>query len=190
VDCQRFQIGAGQRDRFGLPSDQPVVLMVSALEATKRVSMGIEAVSRIRGAYLIVAGDGPLRGEIDRVAETLLPNRFKRLLVRPEDMPLLYQSADVFLHLSKIESFGNVYLEAMSSGVPIVAHDSPRTRWIVGDGEYLGPTDYPSDIAGRIENATRERSDRMKGRALRATEFSWTNIAKKYQVFLREVLER
>jgi glycosyltransferase involved in cell wall biosynthesis len=187
VDCERFQIGAGQRARFGLPAEEPVVLMVSALEPTKRVSMGIEAVSRIPGAHLIVAGDGPLRGEIDRLANRLLPARFKRLLVRPEEMPILYQSADVFLHLSKIESFGNVYLEAISSGLPIVAYDSPRTRWIVGENEYLTSCDNPDDIARQIELAKEERSNNKQVRALRAREFSWRKVAEKYKAFLHEV---
>ena len=189
VDCERFKIDHARRDKFGLPADRLVVLMVSALDSTKRVSTGIEAVSRIPNAHLIVAGDGPLRREIDEQAARLLPDRFTRSLIAPENMPTLYQSADVFLHLSKVESFGNVFLEAMSCGLPIVGHDSPRTRWIVGEDEYLTPADDPDVIAKQIELSRNECSQKKQVRVMRASEFSWQNVAKQYQTFLRDVIE-
>jgi glycosyltransferase involved in cell wall biosynthesis len=70
-------------------------------------------------------------------------------------MPALYRSADVFLHLSKEESFGNVFLEAMACGLPIVGHDSPRLRWIVGDDEFLLDTESLPEVASAIERARR-----------------------------------
>jgi len=97
--------------------------MVSALIPSKRAEIGIEAVSQIPGAHLVVAGDGPLRQASDELAARLMPGRFTRLSLTPERMPALYQSADVFLHLSKAESFGNVYIEAMACGLPIVGHE-------------------------------------------------------------------
>jgi glycosyltransferase involved in cell wall biosynthesis len=189
VDCEHFKIAPTRKDKFGLPEDRLVVLMVSALDPTKRVSTGIEAVSRVPNAYLIVAGDGPLRKEIDEQAARILPGRFTRSLIAPEDMPALYQSADVFLHLSKVESFGNVFLEAMSSGLPIVAHDTPRTRWIVGDEEYLLRADDPDEIAAQVELATTEPFRKKQLRMMRATDFSWQNVAKRYQAFLGEVIK-
>ena len=111
--------------------------MVSALIPTKRVEAGIDAVSRIPGAHLVVAGNGPLQRAVEATAARLMPDRFTLLSVPAHQMPSLYQSADVFLHLSKDKSFGNVFLEAMACGLPVVGHDSPRLRWIVGDNEFL-----------------------------------------------------
>ena len=105
VDCNRFKPGPMQRGKFGIPEGGFVVLMVSALDPTKRVAQGIEAVSKIPEAYMVVAGDGALRDEIDGLAAKLIPGRYKRFQVASERMPLLYQSADLFLHLSQIESF-------------------------------------------------------------------------------------
>ncbi len=79
IDCARFQPGPPQRAAFGLPSERLIVLMVSALIPTKRVECGIEAVSRIPGAHLVVAGDGPLRSTIENTAAHLLPGRFSLL---------------------------------------------------------------------------------------------------------------
>jgi glycosyltransferase involved in cell wall biosynthesis len=187
VDGNRFKLTPVRKQEFNFPEDRLVVLMVSALDPSKRVNAGIEAVSKIADAHLVVAGDGPLRREIDSIADKLLPGRFTRLLVEPERMPALYQSADVFLHLSKVESFGNVFLEAMATGLPIVGYDSPRSKWIVGHDEYLFADDDPDLVAAQIERAFNECPTKKQIRALRATDFSWSNIALKYRTFLREV---
>jgi glycosyltransferase involved in cell wall biosynthesis len=188
VDCERFGLASPQRQEFSLPENRFVVLMVSALDATKRVDLGIEAVSQIPGAHLVVAGDGPLRDEIDALALKLIPGRFTRLMVKPERMPALYQSSDVFLHLSKVESFGNVFLEAMACERPIVGHDSPRTRWIVGPDEYLVSGDDPVLVAAQISCARNDCSSNKQARIRRAAEFSWSNVAQQYRTFLREIV--
>jgi glycosyltransferase involved in cell wall biosynthesis len=188
VDCDRFCLGAAQRQEFGLPTDRLVILMVSALDGNKRVGMGIEAVSRIPNAHLVVAGDGPLRQEIDASAARLLPGRFTRLTVPAAKMPTLYRSADVFLHLSKEESFGNVYIEALACGLPIVAHDSPRLRWIVGDDEFLLDTKDHIAVARHIELARDAPPGRRQARAKKAAAFAWPKIAAMYQKFIYEVV--
>ncbi len=188
ADTSRFCLGSKQREQFGLPPDSLVVLMVSALIPSKRVGLGIEAVSQIPGAHLVVAGDGPLRQEIDEAASRLLPGRFSRITLSPEQMPALYQSADVFLHLSKQEAFGNVYVEAMACGLPVVAHDSARLRWIVGDDEFLLEAENPADIARNIELAGKISPSRQNSSAKKAAAYAWTNIATSYREFLQDVI--
>jgi glycosyltransferase involved in cell wall biosynthesis len=188
VDCDRFRLGTAQRKVFGLPERGPVVLMVSALVSGKRVGAGIAAVSRIADAHLLVAGDGPLRHDIDALASRLLPGRFTRVTVAPEQMPALYQSADVFLHLCKEESFGNVYVEALACGLPVVAHDSARVRWIVGDSEFLTDTENEAAIAQHIVRASEASPARRQERANRAQEFAWPKIGQMYRRFLQDVM--
>jgi len=188
VDCNRFTLGPAQREEFGFPKDRLIVLMVSALISSKRVEYGIEAVSRIRDAHLVVAGDGPLREEIDASGARLLPGRFTRLSVSPERMPSLYRSADVFLHLSHEEAFGNVFLEAMACGLPVVAHESPRLRWIVGDDEFLTDTENPAAIIRQIELARDASPAQGQKRSMKAAAFSWARIAGMYRNFLQEVV--
>ena len=188
VDCDRFQPGAAHRQEFGLPTDRLTVLMVSALIPTKRVEIGIEAVSRLPGACLVVAGDGPLRQSIDVLAARLLPNRFRRLSLAPERMPQLYRSADVLLHLSKDEAFGNVFIEAMACGLPVVACNSPRARWIVGDDEYLFDTMDPLTIAQHLERAHQAPRSQRQVRVKKAAGFSWSRIGNMYHEFLEEVV--
>src|SRR4029077_19427559 len=122
---------------FGLPEKGVIVLMVSALVESKRVLEGMRVVARIPDAMLVVAGDGPLRDQFDALGNELMPGRFRRLLLPSEQMPDLYRSADAFLHPTLHESFGNVYVEAMAVGLPVVAHDYEVTRWIFGDHPNL-----------------------------------------------------
>lgn len=188
IDCSRFNPGTGAREKFGLPHDKMVVLMASALIPSKRVEAGIEAVSRIPDAHLAVAGNGPLRLAIEAAAAQMLPQRFTLLSVRSADMPELYRSADVFLHLSKRESFGNVYLEAIASGLPVVGHDSAHLRWVVGDGEFLVDTEIPDAVSAAIVAAGREDHRKIAVRVARATQYSWHEIGVHWREFIEEIV--
>lgn len=203
VDLSRFQHGAGDGERFGFPAEKKIILMVSAFIESKRVLDGIRAVSKMDDAYLVVAGDGPLRDEGQALADRLMPGRFQRISLAAEDMPALYQSADAFLHLSQVESFGNVFLEAWASGLPIVAHDSERLRWILGDYGQLCDTEnqaalleslkkalvFQKDHTGREDNSKRSRDrkkDQRDGAEADINRFAWSNIAQEYRNFIEQ----
>lgn len=188
VDCTRFSPGLAQRHEFGLPPNRLIVLMVSALIPSKRVNTAIEAVSRVSNAHLVVAGDGPLRQAIDAAAAKLLPGRYTRLSVAPEKMVDLYRSANVFLHLSKVEPSSLACVEALACGLPIVAHDLPQLRYIVGDDEFLIDTENPVIVAEQIERARNAAFVESKRRSMKAAALSWTNIAAMYRSFLEEVV--
>jgi glycosyltransferase involved in cell wall biosynthesis len=158
--------------------------MVSALIESKRVLDGIHAVARVPGAHLVVAGDGHLRGEAEALAGSLLPGRFTRITLTAAEMPALYRSADAFLHMSLHESFGNVFVEAMASGLPIVGHDTPRLRWIVGEGPFLCDTREPAALGASLKAAL----DHGPGDAAIGVErFAWPAIGAEYDRFLRDI---
>jgi len=184
TDLARFAPGPAERARLGLPQNGPIVLMVSAFIASKRVADGIRAVAAVPHAHLVVAGDGALRDDVDALAATLLPGRFTRLTVTPADMPALYRSADAFLHMSLLESFGNVFVEAMACGLPIVGHDTPRLRWIVGDDEHLVDTQDLPAVGAAITAALASRTDREAQRLARARRFGWDAIGTQYRSFI------
>ena len=189
VDIARFSPGPPARERFGLPAGVPLVLMVSALIPSKNVGTGVEAVAAVPGAHLVVAGDGPLREEVRRQAEQLLPGRYHQLRVAPDAMPDLYRSADAFLHLSRDESFGNVYVEAMACGLPVVAYDLPRTRWIVGNAAFLAPDRGTAELIAALGRGL-AAAGRCDAAVARAQDFSWRRVAGLYRDFLGQVVER
>jgi len=188
VDNERFQPGIAARGEFGLPDGKLLVLMVSALIPNKRIEFGIEAVSRIPDAHLVVAGDGPLRDSISSMAAERLPGRFTLLSVSPERMPKLYQAADVFLQASIDEPFPLVFLEAMACGLPIVGHDRDRVRWFVGDEEYLADMNEPAAIAQAIQQAYGSKEAGRSRRVERAASFSWRRVAEMYRGFFQEII--
>jgi glycosyltransferase involved in cell wall biosynthesis len=187
VDLTRFRSGTAQGDRFGFPASGPVILMVSALIASKNVAEGIAAVANIPHANLVVAGDGPLRHDLNKLARELLPGRYRQLTVPAADMPALYRSADAFMHLSTDESFGNVFVEAMASGLPIVAYDTPRTRWVVGDHAFFADGREALPVAiGAALDLPRGAAAEMRERA---QTFGWPAIAALYNDFFSELLQ-
>jgi glycosyltransferase involved in cell wall biosynthesis len=188
VDIARFTPGPSERKRLGLPEKGRIVLMVSALIASKNVDEAVRAVAQLPDATLVVAGDGPLRDEIRSMAEQVLPNRYMQVSVPPEDMPALYRSADAFLHLSRDESFGNVFVEALASGVPVVAYDLPRTRWIVGDEAVLAKSQTTEAIAAALAQALSESRNKRDSQVTRAAQFDWSVVAVQYREFLQQVV--
>jgi glycosyltransferase involved in cell wall biosynthesis len=86
--------------------------------------------------------------------------------------------------MSLFESFGNVFVEAMASGLPIVGHDTSRLRWIVGDGAFLCDTQSPPALGAALSAAI-ERGRKEADPA--AARFGWPIIAKQYDRFLREL---
>ena len=187
VDPARFNPGSQRKAELGLPTDRPVVLMVSALEPGKRVIEAMRAMADVPGAALVVAGGGPLRDEIDRLAAEILPGRFMRATFRHEQMPDLYRSADLFLHTKIQESFGNVYIEALSCGVPIVAHDDEVTRWILGDHASLVNTKSQAALTAAIVKALNTRRPDAAAADWAHQRYSWEAVAGKYLDFLSEV---
>lgn len=217
IDSCRFRPGMQERSRFGFPEGKVVVLMVSAMTAAKRVFEGLRSVAQLGDAFfLAVAGEGPLAGEFDTLANRLLPGRAMRLSVSPEQMPCLYRSCDVFLHMSVDEAFGNVFLEALSSGLPVVAHDCENTRWIFGNEDwrirgrfqaekqpcdenvraYLVDTEKAEEVVEALMQASRVADGLSKAQFSKAQEsrhafvasrFSWDRSAEAYAEFLKEV---
>lgn len=190
VDTNKFCPGSNQRAALGLPDTAAVVLIVSALIESKHVDQGIAAVAAIDDPFLVIAGDGPLRAEIDELCAKALPGRHRRVTLPAARMPDLYRSADVVLHVSRNESFGNVYLEALCSGVPIVAHDYSLTRWILGD--HPGLVDTNEEFA--VIEAVRRALDAGRPAAAPligpgSTRFAWPRIARQYHDFLVEVVD-
>lgn len=186
VDLGRFHPGKGERARLGLPENGRIVLMVSAFIETKRVADGIRAVAGLPDTHLVVAGDGPLRQEAQDLAQKLMPGRFHRISLSADAMPALYRSADAFLHMSLLESFGNVFLEAWASGLPIIAHDTERLRWILGDdAPWLCDTTDQAALSQALQAAL-AAAPVPPGEDLQ--RFGWPEIARQYRRLITDTL--
>lgn len=189
VDLTRVSPGPGNPAEFGLPAGPRLVLMVSALIESKMVGAGIDAVSRLPDVHLVVAGDGPLRDALRAQADRRMPGRYHNFTVASDQMPTLYRSVSAFLHLSRDESFGNVFVEAMASGIPTVAWDLERTRWITGETAILVPDGDIAALSAALADAMRGGVS-QPALASRVQRFSWPLIASQYRDFLKLIVSQ
>lgn len=116
------------RDASVLDLPRPIFLSVGRVAVEKNVEAFLALA--LPGTKVVV-GDGPARADL----ETRYPAaRF--LGVRTgEELAAIYASADVFVFPSRTDTFGNVMLEALASGVPVAAYPVPGPRDVIGDSE-------------------------------------------------------
>lgn len=141
-------------------ADDFVFLHVGRLAAEKNVELVIDAFRLFAArhpelpASLVIAGDGPVAGALrDRAAD--LPRvSFLGNLERHLVLPLLYASADAFLYASETETLGLVVLEAMASGVPVVATPAGGVADNLRDG-VNGLAFPPGDVEGMCDAMAR-----------------------------------
>ncbi len=179
VQCSMFNVRRS-------PST-PIILIVSALIPSKNVLAGIRAAANNPDAHLVIAGDGEQRHEVDTLANQLLPNRYTRLTLPREKMPDLYRTANCLLHMSQDEPFGNIYIEALATGLPIVAHQTPVTQWILQDQAHLIDTSDEQAVTTALKSALTQQSPAQIAarRALAESRFSWPAVARQYCDFFQ-----
>jgi glycosyltransferase involved in cell wall biosynthesis len=189
VNPDVFQPGPQSREALNLPPGVPIALIVSALSPSKRVLEGIACVSRVPGVHMVIAGDGELRNDVQQAGNTLMPGRFHMLKLPRQQMPSLYRSADVFLHMSQDEPSANAYIEALAIGLPIVTHDRRVTRWTLEDQALLIDTSDEAAVVAALKQAMtlRQESAARARRELALRRFSWNSIAQQYCRFFQAV---
>ena len=120
--------GAAFRRRHGIPADCPLLLHVGRTAFEKNIDFLLHAfkvvVARHPLARFVVTGEGPALGQLKRLARRLEIEanvHFIGYLERSRELLDCYRAADVFMFGSKTETQGLVLLEAMATGLPIVA---------------------------------------------------------------------
>lgn len=167
-------------------------------EGSKRLDWVVREVARLpgdAGVELVVVGQSTPREEREfrERARALLGDRVHVAgSVPAERMPLWYRAADVFVHAALREPFGIVFLEAMSSGLPVLAHRFPVTEWIVGGAGAVVDMEAPGEAAGVLGSwlaapaLRRALGERARERA--CSTFSSERIIPLYQAAYAEAV--
>lgn len=186
VDLNIFK-QAGEKMKLNLM--HPVVLSVGALEWYKHHERTIEAISLLGKCTLLIVGEGREKERLEALGKSKLSNRFKILSANHEDLPKIYRSVDLFVLPSwDREAFGIVYLEAMASGLGVVAPDDASRREVVGGAGLFTDVADPMAYAEAIQKAL--RIDWSKKARLQAEKFSWDKIAKEYEQLMLGIIKK
>jgi len=179
-----------------VPAGAPVVLYVGRIAAEKGVEHLLEAVRRIPGAHVVLAGPDDRHGTMDAVrAATREPAVAGRVHVLPPTPgpPFdLYRRAHVFVLASGGENFGLVAAEAASVGTPVIVSDRTGVATSFGDGEALV---VPYDAAATVDAIARVltepalRASLAEGALRAAARSSWDAVVEQQLAIYAEALE-
>lgn len=179
VDLRRFE-PAGEAAIEGLALAAPRVVMCGALIAIKRVELAIAALEALGRGSLILVGEGPLRQELARQLARRLPGRHLLAGSIPHGrLPRWYRAADVLAFPSApAETAGQVVLEAMACGTPVVASDDPIRRWLVGAGGITTAVEEPARFAAAIDAVVRGGAPLRQRARAQAETCGWERTAR------------
>jgi len=183
------------RKQFYTPEGAPLVLGMGRLHENKAFDVLLKAVARVPNVYLWIAGEGPLRRELEALAEKLAVKPRVRFLGWREDTAALLATADIFVCPSRLEPLGNVVIEAWAEGVPVISADSygPGTLIEHRESGILVPVDDAQTMGRAIRNLLEDDNlrDRIarQGRETFEQNFTEEKVVGQYMEFLESVAE-
>jgi len=193
VDLGRYTVRTGPRS-----SEKPVWAMVAALRPDKNhvdlVAAWREVVAVHPDATLLIVGDGPSRGDIEKAVASAGLSESIQLLGRREDVPDLLRTVDGVVSASVDEALPTALIEAGASGLPVVATDAGGTREIVVDGvtgRLVPLRDVPALAAALLEvidNPELAAAYGAAGRAQAEEKYSMPRWVERLELLYKEVI--
>jgi L-malate glycosyltransferase len=174
VDTNEFYPNPNSKVRVCMADDDEKILMhISNFRKVKRVPDVIRIFARVQehlAAKLLLVGEGPELHDARQLVQTLGIESKVKFLGKQDNVPPLFQIADLFLLPSEKESFGLVALEAMASGVPVIGSTVGGIPELVVSGEtgYLAEVgDIETMSARALELLTNDTRHRLFSQAAR-----------------------
>lgn len=186
---------ASRRD-LDTPDDAPLLLCLGRLHRNKGFDIALQALSGVDGAYLWIAGTGPLEDDLKRQANSLGLSSRVRFLGWRQDVAALLAAADVFVCSSRHEPLGNIVLEAWAHGTPVAACAAQGPAQLITDGEtgLLSPVDDANALSSSINRLIAEPALGVDIAGRAATrfrdEFSEGPVVAQYLSFFEAILAR
>lgn len=197
VDTQAFSPAhrsEALRAQWGVAPQDLVVAVVGRLAPEKNLHLLLQAWQAVRqsrpDARLVLVGDGPQRAEL----QAACPDAIFAGTRRGEDLAAHYASADLFAFPSLSETFGNVVLEALASGLPCVCFDHAAAGHLLRDGQAgtLVDPSRPEDFATALQllalGTPRRQAMVQAARSLALRE-GWDRIVARFEGLLLDALE-
>lgn len=186
VDCDRFQPAANRleaREKIKLPENIFVLGAVGRFIATKRYPMLIEAFEILAeqqpDLHLMILGDGGSERDavVERAQRSKHCSRIHLMGHQQEPAPF-YQAMDMLVMPSSHEGLANAVLEAMASGVPVLAHAACGATEVITNGfnGFLGQIQSAQELAAQIKNL-RSRPDLLAQASVNACESAQKDLS-------------
>lgn len=184
----------GWRRAQGWRDEDIVLLFFGRLVLEKGVDAFVETVRLLQqgrpNIRALVVGAGPAEPRMRALHGSLLTGHLDG-----PDLARAIASADIMLHPSRSEAFGNVILEAMASGVALVCADAPNARTLIEPGRtgLLVPSSDPADLAAAAERliaAPEERRNIAQAALKTSAAYSWDDVSHAVETAYFETLAR
>lgn len=201
VDCTRFRPARRSPDararllaQAGCPQDGHLLLYAGRLAPEKNLSLLLELMEHLPGGNhrMIVAGDGALREAFARETDDRAPGlfHFTGHVADREELADLYANCDLFVHPNPREPFGIAPLEAMASGLPLLAPEcGGLTAYADHGNAWLTRPDAKAFAAAaqRILGGGGERETKLARARRTAEAFAWPAVAARYLSLYEEL---
>jgi glycosyltransferase involved in cell wall biosynthesis len=175
--------------------DDTVMLYVGRLAAEKNLKLVMQTFAMAKlsspSTKLVLVGDGPMRQELEDAHKDVIFAGFRT----GEDLAEHYASADMFVFASQTETFGNVTLEAMASGLAVVAFQHAAAGELIQSGINGMLASHDSDVHFEMAaQALLNNPDLMQfvrqQAVITAADMGWDKIVQKTESVLHDVLNR
>ena len=173
-----------------------LLIYVGRLSAEKQIERIKPVLDNIPGACLALVGDGPYRGQLEKIFENTKTNFIGYL--SGEELASAYASGDIFLFPSSTETLGLVLLEAMAAGCPVIGANKGGIPDIINNGIngcLYNPDEKDKGERSLIEATKKILADKNKKVAMRkearkeAEQWNWNQATLQLQKYYSETLE-
>ncbi len=173
-----------------------LLIYVGRLSAEKQIERIKPVLDNIPGACLALVGDGPYRGQLEKIFENTKTNFIGYL--SGEELASAYASGDIFLFPSSTETLGLVLLEAMAAGCPVIGANKGGIPDIINNGIngcLYNPDEKDNGERSLIEATKKILADKNKKEAMRkearkeAEQWDWNQATIQLQKYYAETLE-
>jgi glycosyltransferase involved in cell wall biosynthesis len=184
VDIETYHPGPPDRARFGLPPNAPVALFVGDIRTPrKNLETVLRALRNVAGLHLAVAGDAT-GSPFPELARELGVSQRVSFLGKSSEVALLMRSVDLFVFPSRYEAHPLVLMEALASGLPVIAASGIAKGEEFADACVLlhDPNDAEAlgTLISELLNSPETRRQMASAARTKAMEMGWSVTAEKY----------
>lgn len=177
---------------FNLPENKIIIGTLGRLTTQKGVEYLIRAVEGLN-ISLVIGGDGPLKDKLEDLTQSLKIDSYFIGAIEPDKVPIFLKSLDIFCFPSLWEGMGVTVVEAMASGLPIIASDlEPVKEVLIDCGVYFPKGDFKKlreVIISLLQDEEKRRILAEKAKE-RAKNFSIENTVRQYENLFLEIYRR